>query len=248
MMRGPVYLVGSGEDGLLAKLARRAQDAARGGRPLRVAVSYAPVAGDAGGLKFMSARMGRLFPGATIERFRVAGEEQGDARLGTPAVASPRVAGAESADEARAIVDRAELVFVSGGDATLGARILDESGASAWLREANARGVAMMGVSAGSIALGAWWADWHEDESGDEEDHLARTGLVRGIGAVPGHVFDTHNEEDDWDELRFVAKLCARRGETARFLGIPTGGALVFPGDGAMETVGRAPFVLGDAH
>jgi cyanophycinase-like exopeptidase len=142
-------------------------------------------------------------------------------------------------------VDRADLVFVSGGDATLGARILDDSGASAWLREANARGIAMMGVSAGSIALGAWWADWHEDESGDEEDHLARTGLVRGIGAVPGHVFDTHNEEDDWDELRFIAKLCERRGETARFVGIPTGGALVFHGDGSMETVGNAPFVLG---
>ena len=230
-MRGPVYLVGSGEDGLLAKVARRALDeAARGAdrTALRVAVSYAPVAGDPGGLKFMSASIRRLFVGATVERFRVAGEEQGDAG-------------------ARAIVDRADLVFVSGGDPTLGARILDESGASAWLREANARGVAMMGVSAGSIALGAWWADWHEDESGDEEDHLARTGLVRGIGAVPGHVFDTHNEEDDWDELRLVAKLCARRGETARFVGIPTGGALVFRGDGSIETVGHAPFVLGDA-
>ena len=101
-----------------------------------------------------------------------------------------------------------------------------------------------MGVSAGSIVLGAWWAEWPDDESGTEGEQLARTGLVAGIGAVAGHVFDTHNEEDDWDELRLVAKLCAARGKTARFLGIPTGGALVFHGDGSMETVGNAPFVL----
>ena len=41
-----------------------------------------------------------------------------------------------------------------------------------------------------------------------------------------------------------MAELCARRGKTARFIGIPTGGALVFHGDGAMEAMGAEPFVL----
>jgi len=225
-MNGTSYLVGSGEEGLLTQIAQRARQAI-GKANVRVAVSYAPVAGDAGGLEFMSRRMPRLFPGAAMSRFAVAGEE-----------------GATPPDVARAIVERADLVFVSGGDASLGARLLDESGASAWIRDVHARGTATMGVSAGSIALGAWWAEWPEDETGDESEQLARTGLVAGIGVVADHVFDTHNEEDDWDELRLVAKLCASRGKAARFLGIPSGGALVFHGDGSMESVGKPPFVL----
>lgn len=225
-MSGTSYLVGSGEDGLLAKVAKRARDAI-GKASVRVAVSYAPVAGSARGLKFMSQRMPGLFPGATVERFAVAGEK-----------------GATPPDEARAIVERADLVFVSGGDPSLGARLLEASGASAWIRAAHARGAATMGVSAGSIALGAWWADWPEDESGDESAQLGRTGLLAGIGVVADHVFDTHNEADDWDELRVVARLCAARGKTASFLGIPTGGALIFHGQGAMETVGTPPFHL----
>jgi len=229
-MNGTSYLVGSGEDALLTSVALRAHQAigkAIGKARVTVAVSYAPVAGSARGLKFMSSRMPLLFPGADIERFAVAGEK-----------------GAMRPAEARAVVERADLVFVSGGDPALGARLLDASGASAWIRDAHARGVATMGVSAGSIALGAWWADWPEDESGDESEQLARTGLVAGIGAVAGHVFDTHNEEDDWDELHIVAKLCAAHGKTARFIGIPTGGALVFHGDGTMEPVGNPPFIL----
>lgn len=226
--RGAVYLVASGQDGLLPKMARRVCKALGTNKP-HVAITYAPVAGDARGLKFMSGRMARLFPEATLERFSVEGEDHPMTHA-----------------EARAVIHRADLVFVSGGDPTLGAKVLAHAGAAAWLRNARARGAFLMGVSAGAIALGAFWADWPaEDEASlDPEAEFARTRLQRCIGAVPGYVFDTHNEEDDWDELRVVAKLCARHGKKARFVGIPTGGALIFHGDGTMETVGTRPFVL----
>jgi cyanophycinase-like exopeptidase len=225
-MSGTSYLVGSGEEELLARVAHRARQAI-GKAKLRVAVTYAPVADSADGLDYMMRRIPRLFPDASLERFAVDGES-----------------GATAPAAARAIVERADLVFVSGGDASLGCKLLDASGASAWIREASARGATTMGVSAGSIALGAFWADWPDDDSGDESAQLARTGLVAGIGVLAGHVFDTHNEEDDWDELRLVASVCAARGKTARFLGIPAGGALIFRGDGSMEAVGKQPFVL----
>jgi cyanophycinase-like exopeptidase len=226
--RGAVYLVASGQDGLLPKMAKRVCEALGKEKP-HVAVTYSPVAGDPRGLKFMSGRMGRLFPQATLERFSVEGESD-----------------PMSPSEARAVIHRADLIFVSGGDPSLGARILDGAGASGWLRKAHARGVPLMGVSAGAIALGAFWAEWPPEDatSDDSEAEFARTKLQPCIGAVPSHVFDTHNEEDDWDELRVVAKLCAHHGKKARFIGIPTGGALIFHGDGTMETVGTLPFVL----
>ena len=212
-MNGAVYLVASGQDRLLPQIAKRAYGALAKVRA-RVAVTYAPVAGDGAGLRFMSERMPRLFPDAVFETI----------------------------DDDASAVGRADLVFVTGGDPTLGAKVLEGTGVSARLREANSRGLPIMGVSAGAIALGQWWVDWPTD--GDADENLERTSLVRCTGVVPGYVFDTHNEEDDWDELRVAARLARRRGDPCRFLGIPTGGALVFREDGAIDVVGRPPFQL----
>jgi hypothetical protein len=208
------YLVGSGQDGVLAQVAARALRDIGRGTP-RVAVTYAPVHGDARGLRFMSERMPRLFPGAFLETI----------------------------EDAPAALDAADLVFVSGGDPTAGAKALASGGAGERIREACARGVPAMGVSAGAILLGDWWVDWPEDEEDDPQ--LERTQLVRCTGVVAGHVFDTHDEEGGWEELRTAAELLRRRGEDARLFGIPTGGALVFDREGGMEVVGNPPFHLG---
>ncbi len=212
-MKGTAYLVASGQDGLLPLVATRAYGALSKSRA-RVAVTYAPVHGDSSGLKFMSERMAPLFPDAILETLD-----------GDPEAAL-----------------RADLIFVSGGDPTLGATVLEQTGTAAHIREAHAHGTPVMGVSAGTIILGEWWVKWPED--GQEDENLERTSLVRCTGIVAGHVFDTHDEEDDWDELRVAARLLRRQGEQAVFLGIPTGGALVVSGDGSIETVGERPFHL----
>lgn len=100
-----------------------------------------------------------------------------------------------------------------------------------------------MGVSAGAILLGAWWADWPEDDDAG----LESTPLLECTGVVPRHVFDTHDEDDGWGELRTVATLLERRGlhRTTRLTGIPTGGALVYDSPHAEpEVVGNPPFRL----
>jgi hypothetical protein len=213
-MSGIVYLVASGHDGLLQKVARRAYETLGKKRP-RIAVTYAPVGDDARLLAFMRDRMPGLFPDGVLETI----------------------------EEDPSALERADLVFVSGGDPTLGAKVLADAGSGDRIRAAMARGTPTVGVSAGSILLGDWWADWPDDEV-EGEELVARTSLVRCTGVVAGHVFDTHNEEDDWDELRIVAALARREGHRARFLGIPTGGALVFGADGALEVIGAAPFEL----
>jgi cyanophycinase-like exopeptidase len=161
-------------------------------------------------MKFMSERTKTLFPGATVET------------VGTD----------------RTVVDRADLVFVSGGDPTHGAKVLARTGADAWIRQASARGVPTFGVSAGAILLGDWWVDWPEDDDAPIE----HTSLVPCIGVVAGHVFDAHDEADDWGELRAAATLLSARGIQAKLLGIPTGGALIWTSTGDYEVVGIPPF------
>jgi hypothetical protein len=212
-VHGPAYLVASGEGDVLVSTARRAMETLKqqlGDRPPVVAATYAPVEGDPGGLKFMSERTKRLFPGATVE-----------------------VLGSD-----RAVVDRADLVFVSGGDPTHGAKVLAKAGADGWIRQASARGVPTFGVSAGAILLGDFWVDWPEDDDAPIE----AASLVPCLGVVSGHVFDAHDEADDWGELRAAATLLKARGIQARLLGIPTGGALVWTSSGELEVVGIPPF------
>lgn len=211
-MPARAYLVASGGDGILKEMCARVVRDLGKERPT-VAVSYAPVEGDRQGLAFMSGRMGALFPGARLEAI----------------------------EHDRAVVERADLVFVSGGDPVHGARVLARTGAAGWMREAAARGVPHVGVSAGAILLGEYWVDWPEDEGAPVE----QAGLIACVGVVTGHVFDCHDEDDGWGELRAAAQLLRRDGKTAELLGIPTRGGLVFQPDGTMEVVGMPPFRLG---
>jgi hypothetical protein len=91
----------------------------------------------------------------------------------------------------------------------------------------------MLGLSAGSIMLGAHWAEWPDD--GD--DHGAT--LVPCTGVVADLVVDCHDEASDWEELRAVARLlAATNAPTPRFIGIPTGGAVVVDASGAIGQLG----------
>jgi putative intracellular protease/amidase len=209
-MAGPIYLLGSGHGGLPAKLAARAVGDT-GKRKPRVAVTVAPMAGDDHGMKYTTGQMPRLFPGTTLDVI----------------------------ENDRSVVDGADLIFVSGGDPVHGAKALARTGAADWIREASARGAVVMGISAGAILLGDWWADWPEDDSSTEP-----VPLVACLGIAAGHVFDTHDEADDWAELRTVAKSLESRAMKATFIGIPSGGALVGRGGEPFEVVGSAPFTL----
>jgi putative intracellular protease/amidase len=209
-MHGPVYLVASGEGAVLKTVARRALAAIAGTKKPTVAVTYAPVEGDRRGLKPMSERMPKLFPGAALETL----------------------------DKDRSVVDRADLIFVSGGDPTHGAKVLAQTGAGAWIKEAAARGTPTMGVSAGAILLGDWWVDWPEDDDAP----LEHAKLVACIGVLDGHTFDTHDEADGWQELHAAGKLLQAAGKRSKLIGIPTGGALVWKVEGGFEVVGNPPF------
>jgi cyanophycinase-like exopeptidase len=225
MTPGSVYLAASSHEATLREMASRIL-ASRNGVPPRIAVSNAAAGGP------MVARMNhflaRLFPGATVERFTVAGEENAMAPSG-----------------ARAIVERADVVFLGGGDPVQGARLLVASGADAWLRDARARGVPSLGISAGSIMLSAWWADWPEHPPAGAPHDGGE--LVRCTQVVSDLVVDCHAEEDGWSELRLVRGMLRERGQDEplpRFLGLPTGTGVVVGPDGAIASIGDSPVPL----
>ncbi len=223
--RGHVYLASSPHGDSLHTMIRRALGGVAG-RKARVAVSYAAASDSLAGRTFMKAFMAKSFWGAEVEAFRVEGEH-----------------GAMAPSEARAVVDRADLVFLSGGDPVLGARLLVASGADGWLRDARARGASCMGVSAGAMMLCAWWAEWPDPP--DANQPFEGATLVRCAGVAEDLVVDCHAEDDGWAELSMVSELLAARGGSLpRRLGLPTGAGIVVAPDGSIEPVGGAPFEL----
>lgn len=212
---GKVYLVGSSHGDMLGAVFRRISADLGGGRPT-VAVSFAAqprVTGDSQTRALAQA----AFPGGEVRRFSVADEP-----------------GAMTHDQARAIVEGADVVFVSGGDPVLAARRLRSAGADAWLKMARARGAACVGLSAGSIALGECWASWRDDDPDGEPD------IVPCLGVAPGVVIDCHAEDDDWEELRAVQRRLGAASARLTFAGVGHGSALVVGPDGELGWMGPA--------
>ena len=237
---GLVYLAATNGDTFNAMVKRAlAEVRARTGNPKpRVAVSYAAVAESLPGRAFMKGYATKTFWGAHVETFHVAGEHS----KMDPA-------------KAKAIVDEADIVFLSGGDPVLGARLLCDAGADVWLRDARARGTTFMGVSAGAMMLCSWWASWPDDPpQGAPWDGGA---LVRCTNVASDLVLDCHAEEDDWAELKTVDEMLRARAknETSaastsgdpslpRRIGLATPQGIVIDPSGAFELIGGKPFEI----
>jgi hypothetical protein len=219
MTAGKVYLLGSSHGTTLRDAFRRIE--LGGTTPLRIATSNAALVQPPPDAARQAAAISKLFrlPGR-VERFSVAGEED-----------------AMSPDEAREVIERADVLFFGGGDPVLAARRLVDAGADAWIRAARERGATCIGLSAGSIALGASWASWSEEEP------AADPALVPCLGVVPDLVIDCHAEEDDWEELRTVQRLLGDKANALRFAGVGAGAALIVGSDGELEWIGK-PYLL----
>lgn len=161
-------------------------------------------------------------------------EATGAQRVLWPKLTGPR----KERDHVLEALDKVDLVFVGGGDVEAGVDALDDAGVSEPLRAAAGRGVALAGMSAGSIMLGERWVRWPNPDAGDDE---AETYAC--LGLVPCS-FDTHGESDDWSEARSFAAVRARElGKKVDVLGVPSGAALVIDADGTMHARGAAVVV-----
>jgi peptidase E len=134
------------------------------------------------------------------------------------------------ADPAKAlsILQDSDLVFVSGGDVEAGMRVLEKSGADAWLKELHRSGKPFIGLSAGSIMMARSWVRWSDP---DVEETAAEFPC---LGLAP-LLCDTHAEKEEWQELKTLLRLS---GAPLGY-GIPAGAALRVAADGSLAALGK---------
>jgi cyanophycinase-like exopeptidase len=207
----PIYLLAGGPgaarrgpDPLLERVFAVARQAAP-------SIAYVGAASDddAGFFKWIAAR------------FRSAGS--GPVRLAP--LASPRA----DLDEARSILQAADLVYMTGGDVEAGMHILQERKMDGFLHQLHASGKPFFGLSAGSIMLARAWVRWADPDN----DATAEAFPCLGFAPI---LCDTHAEADDWEELKVLLGLSV--SGTVGF-GIPSGGALCVAQDGTVAAIGK---------
>ena len=150
-------------------------------------------------------------------------------RCGAGRITLARLAGKRSnLEKAQAILESADMVFISGGDVEVGMNVLEERQILPFLRELFERGKPFFGSSAGSIMLCRQWVRWEDPE----DDVTASLFPCMGFAPI---VCDTHGEGEEWEELRALLRLTP---EGTVGYGIPAGAGLCISPDGTLEALG----------
>jgi len=127
------------------------------------------------------------------------------------------------------LVDRADLILLSGGDVERGFRTFEKNGLKQILVRRYYEGAMLMGISAGAVHLGlAGWAS----------EGVAGGRLIDTLRIIP-HVIGAHEEAEEWAALKEAVR---RMGEHVRGYGIPFGGGLIYHPDHVIEPL-RRPLV-----
>ena len=128
-------------------------------------------------------------------------------------------------EKAKQVMQKAEVIFMSGGDAEEGMKILENKKLTGFFRDLVQQGKLILGASAGTIMMSEKWVRWDDPENDASAEHFSCLGLAPVI-------CDTHAEGDDWVELKTAVQL---EKEGAIGYGIPSGAYLkAFP-DGRLE-------------
>jgi peptidase E len=128
-------------------------------------------------------------------------------------------------DQAKEIMQRADAVFLGGGDAEIGMQILKDKNMAGFLVELAKQGKPFLGASAGTIMMCREWVRWRNPD----DDTTAE--LFPCLGLAP-FICDTHAEGDNWVELKTALQL--ENPGTVGY-GIPSGAYLKVWLDGRLE-------------
>jgi peptidase E len=130
--------------------------------------------------------------------------------------------------KARSVLERADLIFIGGGDVEEGKRVLDEKEMTPFLRDLHQAGKPFFGMSAGSIILAQKWVRWRDPEDNESVEVFPCLGLASLL-------CDTHGEDDRWEELKVLLALSP---DGSIGYGIGSGTAIAVGPDGALSALG----------
>ena len=128
-----------------------------------------------------------------------------------------------------ALLSKADIILLAGGDVEAGWTIIERTKMAELLRQRYLAGATLIGVSAGAVHLGLYAAI----ELGD-----AVLRLVDTLKLVP-FIVGVHDEDREWASLAAVVQMLEG---SARGLGIPKGGGLVFHPDQSIEVIRRPAY------
>ena len=149
-----------------------------------------------------------------------------EAAMGAAGVRDCRMIRRSFSAEDQSFLTEADIILLAGGEVESGWEVFVETG----MRESVVRryfeGAVLIGISAGAAQLGLCWPKGEGDSP---------SGLLETFKLVP-FVIDAHDEGRRWARLRGALRLL--RG-TARGVGIPTGGGMIYHPEGRVEAVRR---------
>ncbi|RAU92900.1 peptidase [Mycobacterium colombiense] len=128
----------------------------------------------------------------------------------------------------RALLDRAELIVLAGGDVRRGWTTFEKTRMKDVILDRYAKGAVVVGVSAGAVQLG-------RHELADTPETSA-TELLTLFNLVP-MVVDAHDERAGWTRLSRTIQLL---DGSVTGLGIPAGGGVIAHPGGTIEPLRRA--------
>jgi peptidase E len=131
-------------------------------------------------------------------------------------------------EEAKGVLESADIIFLSGGDVNEGMAVIEETRMTGFLQRLYRAGKPFFGISAGTILLARKWVRWRDPE----DDGSAETFPCLGFAPL---LCDTHGEDDGWEELKALLTL-SPEGTVGH--GIVSGSAIAVEPGGTFSALG----------
>ena len=121
-------------------------------------------------------------------------------------------------------LNEADIILLAGGDVERGWRVFNQAGLTELIIKRYYEGAVLIGISAGAVQLGLF---------GLVQEEGSLNKLIDTFKLVP-FIIGAHEERQEWKSLREAVELL---DGSAKGIGIPTGGGLIYYPDQSIEAI-----------